>query len=483
MLSGPRLAGAAVLMTLIALFALTVAVERAADLAAPGRPQPNPPLDVEARAILQELVEINTAEPHGSTAAALAMAARFRGAGFPEEDIHLAGPEERKQNLVVRLRGDGGSSKPLLLLAHLDVVEARREDWSSDPFTLVEREGYLYGRGTTDMKDMAACWVVTLLDMKRRGVRPVRDVVLALTADEEGGGANGVDWLVRNRRELIDAAVCLTEGGGGQIHDGRYVVYNLQAAEKVYLTFRLEATDAGGHSALPRAGNPISRLAAALTRLEAHRFPPRLNEVTRGFFTRMAEVESGSIGLDMRRLVSGEAGEADTAARRLSRLPYYNALLRTTCTTTRVEGGHAENALPQRATAWVNCRLLPEEVPDEVERALVQAVGDSQVSVSRVGEAHPGPAAPLLPEVVEAVSRAVGEMWPDVPVVPTMLTGATDGRILRRAGIPTYGLGAFKNVEDSRAHGRDERIGIRQFREERALLASIVTRLSGAPSR
>ncbi len=487
MSSGPRLAGAA---ALLASLALAAGVEWAAGPSLTGRSRVDRELDEEARAVLEELVGIDTTEPNGSTVAARAMAARFRAAGFPEEDLHLVGPLEKKQNLVVRLHGAGGGAKALLLLAHLDVVAARRGDWSSDPFSLVEKEGYLYGRGTIDMKDMAACWVVTLLDLKRRGVRPVRDIVLALTADEEGGGANGVDWLVRNRRDLVDADFGLTEGGGGQIHDGRYAVYNVQAAEKVYLTFRLDARDAGGHSALPRPGNPITRLAAALARLDSLQFPPRLTEVTRAFFARMAEIEGGSIGLDMRRIADSppsalrslRPSDAADAARRLSRQPYYNALLRTTCTATRLEGGHAENALPQTATAWVNCRLLPDEVPGEVERALVEAVADPEVKVTPLGSAHPGPAAPLLPEVMQAVERAVAERWPAVPVVPTLLTGATDGRILRRAGIPTYGLGAFENIEDSRAHGRDERIGIRQFREERALLASIVTRLSGAPS-
>ncbi len=495
---GARAAAVAVLL------AALVTLVLAADRLFPGLTsrQPARELDRAAREILEELVAINTVEPRGSTEAALAMAARFRAAGFPDEDIHLVGPLPHKQNLVVRLRGTRPELKPLLLLAHLDVVEARREDWSTDPFTLAEKDGYLYGRGTTDMKDMAACWVVTLLDMKRRGIRPQRDVVLALTADEEGGSANGVEWLVKTRRDLIEAAFCLTEGGGGQIHDGRYTVYTLQAAEKVYLTFRLEATDPGGHSALPRRGNPIVRLAAALGRLDSLQFPARLNEVTRSFFARMADVEGGSIGLDMRRLAEaplpGAGGssppstlllrstlpaDAADAERRLSRQPYFNALLRTTCTATRIEGGHAENALPQRAIAWVNCRLLPDDSPDEVERALVEAIRDANVKVTRVGDPSQGPAAPLVPEVVQAVEDAVAEMWPHVIVVPTMLTGATDGRILRRAGIPPSGLGAFEDISDSRAHGRDERIGIRQFREERALLAAIVTRLSGAPSR
>ena len=509
---------AAALLASVALAALAVTVEHGPGIGSTAA-QDSRVLDGEARAILEELVGINTVEPRGTAEAVRAMAARFRAAGFAPGDLHQAGPNDRKQNLVVRLRGTG-SAAPILLLAHLDVVEARREDWSTDPFALLEKGGYYYGRGTTDMKDMAACWAAALLDMRRRGVVPARDVVLALTADEEGGGANGVDWLVRNRRDLIDAAFCLTEGGGGQIHEGRYRVYNVQAAEKVYVTFTLEATDAGGHSALPRPGNPISRLAAALDRLASLEFPVRLNEVTRGYFARMAAIEGGSIGLDMKRLVSEAAAvapasssapgaasappalrppalsgppqrraegppspDAADAARRLSRLPYYNALLRTTCTATRVEGGHAENALPQSAKAWVNCRLLPDDRPEDVEHALVEAVRDPQVAVRLAGAASPGPASPLLPEVVGAVERAVGGMWPGVPVVPVMLTGATDGRILRRAGIPTYGVGAFENIEDNRAHGRDERIGVRQFREERALLSALVTTLSGAPSR
>ncbi|HSK10427.1 MAG TPA: M20/M25/M40 family metallo-hydrolase [Vicinamibacterales bacterium] len=471
MVSVLRVAGIALVAGALALVALATGGQRAGGEAA---------LNEEARSILQELVELDTSGQNGTTRAAQAMAARFRAEGFPPGDIHLVGPADHKQNLVVRLRGSG-RARPLLLLAHLDVVEARREDWSVDPFTLLERGGYYYGRGTTDMKDMAAAWVVALLEMKRRGLVPDRDVILALTADEEGGDANGVDWLVRHRRHLIDAEFCLTEGGGGQMHDGRNVVYRVQAAEKVYLSFRLEARDAGGHSALPRPGNPIYRLAAALERSSRLEFPARLNEITTAFFRRMAAVEGGAIGRDMELITGGDP--APDALRRLSRLPYYNALIRTTCVATRVEAGHAENALPQSATAVVNCRLLPGDVPGDVEGRLVEAVADPEVVVSMIGEADSGPVSPLAPEVMGPIEQVAGEMWPGVPVVPVMEAGATDGRILRRAGIPTYGLGAFQPVEDDRAHGRDERIGVRQFREERQFLARLVTRLSEAPSR
>jgi len=455
------------------------------------------------------LVQIDTTEERGTAGAVAAVAARFRAAGFPDSDIHVVGPSERKQNLVVRLRATAPTRRPLLLLAHADVVEARREDWSVEPFRFLERDGHYYGRGTTDMKDIAACWTSTLIELKKAGSPLARDIIFALTADEEGGDSNGVEWLVRNRRDLVDAEYCLNEGGGGQIHDGRYAVYNVQAAEKVYLSFRLEARDSGGHSALPKRENPIYRLASALGRLGSHQFPARLNEVTREYFNRMSRIETGEVAKDMdtvarasdetsslrldpergalapsRRAAPRLPPSAEDAIRRLSRLPYYNALVRTTCTATMLEGGHAENALPQMARAVVNCRLLPEDSPQEVQRTLAEVIGDPGVSVTALGKDDRGPASPLLPEVIAAVEGVAREMWPGVPVVPVMATGATDGRILRREGIPTYGLGAFENIEDNRAHGADERIGVKQFREELEFLSRVVRAVSSpAPSR
>jgi acetylornithine deacetylase/succinyl-diaminopimelate desuccinylase-like protein len=442
------------------------------------RPRPAAP-DALARDILRELIEINTTDSAGSTTrAAEAVAARLKLAGFADEDVQVLGPNPRKGNLVARYRGTG-SRKPLLLLGHLDVVEARREDWSVDPFTFLERDGYFYGRGTSDMKDMDACWIALLIELKRQGYRPDRDIVLALTADEEGGDSNGVQWLVRNRRALIDAELCLNEGGGGQIQNGRYLVNNVQAAEKVYQSFALLVRNPGGHSSLPSKDNAIYRLAAALTRLAAYDFPVRLNEVTRAFFDRMSRVETGERAVDMKAVVGRAPAAAAAAAARLARSPYYNALLRTTCVATELEGGHAENALPQTARAVVNCRLLPDESPSAVQQALVKIMGDHEVDIAPVQPAAAGPASPLSPLLMRALDAVTEAMWPGVPVVPVMGTGATDGKWLRMAGIPTYGLGPFEEVDSNRAHGRDERIGVKQFHEEREFLYRLVRALTG----
>jgi len=431
-----------------------------------------------ARDILEELVGIDTTAGSGSaTRAAKAVRSRLLAAGFAAADVVVVGPGGRKQNLVVRYRGSG-QRPPLLLLAHLDVVDARREDWTVDPFRLLERDGFLYGRGTTDMKDMAAAFVANLAGLRGEGYRPDRDVILALTADEESGDANGVEWLLRNRRDLIDASLCLTEGGGGQIHEGRYAACTLQAAEKAYATFSLEARSPGGHSSLPGPGNAIYRLALALTRVASHQFPAALNEVTRSFFARMGPVEGGSIGRDMSAVAAGPVPDPESV-RRLSRLPYYNALLRTTCVATGIDGGHAENALPQKAAALVNCRLLPGTEVSEVQRAVTQVVADPAVSITIVDRTEATAPSPPGGEAVNAVEEAAGEMWPGVPVIPVMGTGTTDARFLRRAGIAAYGVGPFRDIGDNRAHGRDERIGVKQFYEEREFLHRVIKKLTG----
>lgn len=430
-----------------------------------------------ARDIYRELIEINTTESTGgSTRAAEAMAARLLAAGFAPEDVKVLGPNPRKQNLVARYRGTG-AARPLLLLGHLDVVEARREDWSMDPFAFVERDGFFYGRGTSDMKDMDAAWVANLIELRREGYTPNRDIILALTADEEDGDSNGAAWLVQNHRELVDAELALNEGGGGQMKDGRNVANNVQAAEKVYQSFALEVRNKGGHSALPARDNAILRLAAGLTRLAAYDFPVRLNEVTRAYFDRMARVAEGDAARDMR---AASATPADAAA--VERLAgssiYYNALVRTTCVPTLLQGGHAENALPQLARAVVNCRMLPDDTAGNVMQTLVRVLGDDRIAVTPVAQARPGPASPLSPALMRALDRITAEMWPGVPVVPVMGTGATDGKWLRMAGIPTYGLGAFENVDDIRSHGRDERMGTRQFYEEREFLYRLIRALT-----
>ena len=431
-----------------------------------------------ARDILAQLIEINTTHSSGNTTtAAEAMAVRLRAAGFPASDVQVVGPDTTHGNLVARYRGRG-TRPPLLLLAHLDVVEALRADWSVDPFTFQERDGYFYGRGTSDDKAMAAIWIANLILLKEEGFVPDRDLIVALTADEEGGDFNGVEWLLRTHRNLIDAAYALNEGGGGELKDGKRVLNEIQTSEKVYLSFTLEVRNSGGHSSLPRPDNAIYRLAAGLTRLSAYQFPVRLTETTRAFFQRMAGIAGGAQGEAMRGVAAGDAPDPGAVAR-LAVEPYYNALMRTTCIPTILAAGHAENALPQTARATVNCRLLPGEVPDSVQATLVRVLADSAISVTPIASAKPSAASPLLPDVLGAVERVTQAMWPGVPVVPTMVTGATDGLYLRNAGIPTYGVsGLFEEIGDIRAHGRDERIGVAAFFEGQEFLARLVKELS-----
>jgi acetylornithine deacetylase/succinyl-diaminopimelate desuccinylase-like protein len=416
-----------------------------------------------AREIFEELVEINTTDPSGdNTRAAEAMAARLVAAGFPGQDVQVLAPAERKGNLVARLRGSGSGMKPLLLLAHLDVVEAKREDWSIDPFTFTEKDGYYYGRGTTDDKAMSAIFVANLIRMKQEGVVPARDIILALTADEEGGPHNGVDWLIKNHRNLVDAEYALNEGGGGQIRNGRKLLNAVQASEKVYQSFRLESTNKGGHSSRPEKDNAIYHIAAALARIGMYEFPANLNEVTRTYFERMSAIETGQIAADMKAVAQRIPDQGAVA--RLSEHPFYNALMRTTCIATMLEGGHAENALPQMARATVNCRVLPGEDPAEVHRVLSRVVSDEKVTMTPIAPAKPSPPSPLVPAVMGPIERITSEMWPGVPVVPVMSTGATDGLYFRQAGIPVYGVsGIFGDIDDSRAHGRDERILAESF--------------------
>jgi acetylornithine deacetylase/succinyl-diaminopimelate desuccinylase-like protein len=418
-----------------------------------------------AREIFKELIEIDTTDASGDcTRAAAAMAARFRAAGFPAADVEVVGPLPKKQNLVARLRGAGGG-RPILLLAHLDVVEARREDWSFDPFVFLERDGYFYGRGTSDIKSGAALLVADLIRMKREGYRPDRDLIVALTADEEGGSANGVNWLLRNRKELIDAEYCLnTDGGGGEIRRGVRIANELQTSEKVYLSFSLETKNSGGHSSLPAKDNAIYHLAQGLARLAAFDFPVRLNETTRAFFERMSRVERGDVAADMRALVAGATPDLAAAARLSSSSPYHNALMRTTCVATRLSGGHADNALPQSARAVVNCRILPDESADDVRDALVRVLADPAIAVTPMASPRPSPPSPLRPDVTTAVETVTSALWPGVPVLPVMSTGATDGLYLRREGIPVFGVsGLFDDIDDVRAHGKDERMGVQAF--------------------
>jgi len=434
--------------------------------------QQRKPTDQEARAIFQQLIEINTTESIGNvTKAAEAMAKRLRDAGFPEKDVIVAGPNDRKKNLVVRLRGTG-QRPPILFIGHLDVVEARREDWSMDPFQFIEKDGNFYGRGTRDMKAGDAILVMSFLRLKREGYQPDRDLIVALTADEEAGNSNGIDWLLKEHKDWIDAEYCINlDGGEFERLRGQRVLAGLQASEKVYADFQFETTNPGGHSSVPGPDNAIYELAAALGRLEKFSFPVRTNEVTRSYFSQSASLTSGPLAKDLR----GVAQEPpnSTAIERLSTMPYYNALLRTTCVATMLSGGHAPNALPQSARATVNCRIFPGEDPEEVNKTLERVVGDPNVKVAFIpektadGKLIPIVAVPpsaLLPEVTTALENTLSTMWSGLPVVPTMSTGATDGKYLRIAGIPTFGIACmFFDMEDDRSHGRDERVGVQDF--------------------
>ncbi len=425
------------------------------------------PNDARARTIYKELIEINTTNTDvgNVTKAAEAVAARLLAAGFPAADVQVLGPDPRKRNLVFRYRGTG-TRRPLLLVAHLDVVEARREDWSMDPFTLIEKDGFFYGRGTTDDKAMASHFIANLIRLKAEGFMPDRDLILALTADEEEGDFNGVEWLVKNHKPLIDAEFALNEGGGGGIRNGKYVTNEVQASEKTYQDFQLDVTNSGGHSSLPTKENAIARLAAGLTRLAAYEFPLELGEVTRGFFERSAAVETDpKVAADMRAVARATPDRA-AAARLSTSLPYYNAMMRTTCVATMLAAGHARNALPQTASANVNCRILPGVSPETIKAKLGDILADPKISVSFVKQTYMSAPSPLRADLMTAVESLTKEMYPGAVVVPVMSTGATDGIFLRNAGIPTYGVGgAFEPLDDHRAHGKDERLGIKQYFE------------------
>jgi acetylornithine deacetylase/succinyl-diaminopimelate desuccinylase-like protein len=435
------------------------------------------------RQIYKELVETNTTDSVGSTTvAAEALAARLRAEGFAAEDVRvLVHPgNARKGNLVVRLRGTG-ARKPLALLAHLDVVEARKEDWSDglDPFKLTEREGYFYGRGTSDDKAMAAIFVANLIRYKREGFKPERDLILILTADEEGGDFNGVDWLLKNHRALVDAELGINEGGGGRHRKGVPLFNGVQASEKVYQSFLLEVKNKGGHSSLPVKDNAIYRLAAAIDRLAKFDFPVSLNEVTRAYFTRTAAIETGQSAADMKAVSQGATPDAEAAVRLSASSAYNNALMRTTCVATRLDAGHADNALPQTARATVNCRILPQENAADVLNTLKRVLADEQIAVTYIREPKPSPPSPLTPAVMGSIESITEAMWPGVPVIPIMGTGATDSLYFRQSGIPFYGVsGIFSDIDDNRAHGRDERLATKSLDEGQEFLYRLVKTLS-----
>ncbi len=422
-----------------------------------------------ARDIFKQLIEINTTDSVGSTtAAAEAMAQRLRGAGFPREDVQVAGPNPRKGNLVARYRGTG-PGRPILLIGHLDVVEARRSDWSMDPFQFVEKDGYFYGRGTQDMKGSDAIWVADFIRLKGEGYKPARDLILALTADEEGGSSNGVDWLLKNHRDLVDAEFVLnSDGGGVNTIDGKPVFVTMDGSEKLYGDYQLTVTDPGGHSSIPTPDNAIYHLADALGRLEHYQFAFELNPVTRAHFESLAKVMPPDVAGDMRSILKTPPDRAAIA--RLSRNPIYNSELHTTCVATRLDAGHANNALPQMARANVNCRILPGHTREQIRQELVRVVNDPRVGVrylandgktltDRAPDALGYTPVQLREDVMKPLERIAGQMWPGAPVVPSMSTGASDGVYTNAAGLPTYGIsGIAIDLDDVRAHGRDERV-------------------------
>jgi len=435
-----------------------------------------------AHDIYKELVEINTADSVGSTTvAANAVAKRLRDAGFPDADIFQGGPRPDKGNIVVRYHGSGGGArKPLLLLAHLDVVQALKSDWSPDidPFKFTERDGYYYGRGTGDDKAMGSIFIANLIRFKKEGYVPDRDIILALTADEEGGGSNGVRWLIANHKELIDAAYALNEGGGGSLRDGKPFINSIGAAEKVSANFTVSTSNRGGHSSVPRDDNAIYQLAEALTHIGKYQFPVMLNEVTKAFFTKTAEIETPEMAAAMRAIVKNQSDAKASAT--LSRDPRYRSMLRTTCVATMLSGGHARNALPQAATANVNCRMAPGHDPADVRAGLIAAANDTGVQVSRGPAMEHAAPSPLSPEIMQPVEKLTREMFgPNVLVIPTMGTGATDSKYLRAIGIPGYGIsGLFGDPNDNRAHGRDERVLIKSYYDSQDFLYRLVKELS-----
>lgn len=464
-----RLIGTA-LVTTITVLSLPVSARAQADYQQLGK------------SIFKTLIETNTTGSTGNTTvAAQKLADLFLAAGFTAADVQIVGPTERNKNLVVRYRGTG-ARKPLLLMGHIDVVEALRSDWTVDPFVLTEQDGYYYGRGTQDMKGSAATLVAALLRLKNEGWKPDRDVILALTSGEEGGSAYvGMQWLIEKQRPLIDAEFAINvDGGGGEIIKGKHALMAVQAAEKVYHTVSLTVTNKGGHSSLPRPDNAIYTLSKALDKLAAYTFPAKPNDIVRAFFKQAAATaETPTLAAAMRAVGSGQNSPTSFAA--LSSVPLYNALLRTTCVATMLKAGHAENALPATAKATVNCRILPGEDAVTVERTIVRVVGDTSVKLAPVDTAIPSPPSPLRPDVFSAIDGAVKAVWSSLPIVPEMSTGASDGLFIRNAGVPVYGVtGLFIDVNDNREHGKDERILVTSFEDGLKFSYELIKRL-GTP--
>lgn len=428
-----------------------------------GKNDTNSGYQILAHDIFRELVEINTTARNGSTRAAEAMAARLESAGFPETDVRVIGPDPEHKNLLVHYPGKG-KLRPILFICHLDVVEALSRDWSADPFTFLERDGYYYGRGTTDIKCEDADLITNLIRLRQEGYVPDRDIMVALTADEEGGNANGVKWLLANEQELSNVDFCINpDGGGGDLRDGKHFSMGVQTSEKIYVTFELEVKNKGGHSSLPVKDNAIYRLAEGLTRLANFDFPVRLNETTRKVLEKNADMETAPIKAAILAILK-DPSDISAANQLSAASAYYNAMMRTTCVATMMSAGHAENALPQSAHATINCRMLPDDSPENVLATLIKVIADTGISVTCTYTSFRAPLSPLREDILNPIGRITASMWPGVILSPVMSTGATDGKYLRKAGIPVYGVsGMFGDMDDVRAHGKDERIGIKEF--------------------
>jgi acetylornithine deacetylase/succinyl-diaminopimelate desuccinylase-like protein len=432
--------------------------------------------------IYKELVEIDTTTATGDTArAAEAMAARLTAAGFPEGDVHIFLPAPRKGNLVARLHGSG-ARKPILLVAHLDVVPALREDWSVDPFKFTEKDGYYYGRGADDDKHMASAFITSLIRFKQEGYKPDRDIIVALETDEEifDRDGLGINWLIKNKRDLIDAEFALNEGAGVGLKDGKPIRVGVQTSEKVPVSFQLDVTDPGGHSSVPRKSNAIYKLAEGLVRLSKFNFPLRLNDTTRGYFEKSAQFENEQTAADMRAVMSDKPDPSALSFVRLAANPVYNAQLRTTCVATMLQGGHAINALPQSASAQVNCRIMPGEPVEEVKATLEQVLADPDIKLTQIDAPVISAPSELHEEIMGAIEKLSREFFPGAVVLPVMSSGATDGSYLRNAGIPTYGhSGMAIDIGENRIHGKDERVPVASFYNGQEYLYRLVKTLAG----
>jgi acetylornithine deacetylase/succinyl-diaminopimelate desuccinylase-like protein len=461
---------------MLSAFVVVVAMATAMAAAQSSLPTASSADRAQAREIFKQLIEINTTDtPKGSvTAATKAMQQRFQDAGFSPDDVHLLGPDPKKQNLVVRIRaGAPSTEKPVLFLCHIDVVEALPSDWHTDPFEFVEKDGYYYGRGTQDMKESDAALVWTFLKLHREGYKPKRDLILALTADEEGGKFNGASWLVHNHRELVDAAFVINPDAGGiELDHGRAIVADVEATEKVYSDYEITARNPGGHSSRPRPDNAIYELTTALNKLAAYSFPFELNEVTRTYFEHLAKQETGQTAKDINAILATPPDPA--AAARLSAEPDFNSNFRTTCVATMLNAGHARNALAQTAQANVNCRIFPGHSPEEIRQQLIGLFGDPKLSVKYISDAGvvadtaPDRKAivppPPIKEVFDPLTRITDQIWPGVPVTPVMENGASDSIYFAQAGIPSYGYSAIAlERDDDRAHGQDERLPVDSY--------------------